>query len=282
MAMTGLSELRSRHPEWAPWLSVVDVALCEIRNPAWQEGMPSVSQSARSATRASSTSRLSCCDVPPNPTHLQPFLDRLVRAALAARTPSLGALQHARYDARASMAIFMAALQGDDERLDALASQIGTEPAPLRAVASLLPLPWLQAFRREQAGRISQAWSAGYCPCCGSWPALAKICGIERIRYLGCGRCGHCWEAEGLKCPYCGMRDHEQLGMLLPEGRAEQSAIEVCKACEGYVKALRTLGPGEPEDALIADLSSVELDLAATARGYHRPSGVGCRMGWES
>lgn len=282
MAMTGMPELRARHPEWAPWLSVVEVALCEIRNPAWQEGMPNVSRSARIETHASPAARLSYCDAPPNPKHVQPFLDRLVRAALAARMPSLDALQHARYDARAGMAIFVAALNGDDGRLDALASQIGTEPAPLRAVASLLPLPWLQAFRREQAGSIPQAWPAGYCPYCGSWPALAKICGIERVRYLGCGRCGHSWEAEGLKCPYCGMRDHEQLGMLLPEGRAEQNAIEVCKACEGYVKALRTLGPGDPEDALIADLSSVELDLAATARGYHRPSGVGGRMGREN
>jgi FdhE protein len=281
MAMTGMPELRARRPEWAPWLSVVDVALCEIRNPAWQEGMPRVSRSAHAETHASPAARLSYCDALPNPKHLHPLLDRLVRAALASQAPSLAALRHARYDARASSEIFKAALNGDDERLDVLASQIGTESAPLRAVASLLPLPWLQAFRREQAGSMSQAWSAGYCPCCGSWPALAKVCGIERVRYLGCGRCGHSWEAEALNCPYCGMRDHEQLGMLLPQGRAEQNAIEVCKACEGYVKALRTLGPGDPEDALIADLSSVELDLAATARGYHRPSGVGCRMGWE-
>lgn len=279
--MTGLNELKTRHPEWAPWLSVVEVALREIRDPVWQQRMPCVAQPIGFDMRGSPRSRLSRCDARPNPAQLKPFLDRLIHAALATQAPSLGALRSARYDERASWAIFIAALHGDDERLNALATQVDAGPAPLRAVASLLPLPWLQAFRREQTASISGAWPAGYCPCCGSWPALAKICGIERVRYLGCGRCGHCWEAEGLKCPYCGMRDHHQLGMLLPEGGVEQSAIEVCKACHGYVKALRMLAPGEPDDALIADLSTVELDLAATTRGYRRPAGMGCRIGWE-
>jgi len=279
--MTGLLELKARHPEWEPWLSVVDVALCEIRNPAWQQSMPSLSQRARPESRRSPSSRLSRCDAAPNPADLKAFLDQLIHAALVARTPSLGALGDARYDAGASTAIFIAALHGDDERLNVLATQIGTEPAPLRAVASLLPLPWLQAFRREQAASLAQAWPAGHCPCCGSWPALAKICGIERVRYLGCGRCGHSWEAEGLKCPYCDMRDHDRLGMLLPEVGADRGVVEVCKACRGYVKALKMLGPGEPEDALIADLASVELDLVATTRGYHRPPGLGCSVGWD-
>jgi len=70
--------------------------------------------------------------------------------------------------------------------------------------------------------------------------------------------------------------------MLLPEGRTVQNAIEVCKACEGDMKALGTLGCGGSEDALIAGLSSVARDLSATTHGYHRPSWMGSRMGWQN
>ena len=66
------------------------------------------------------------------------------------------------------MVCFMAALRGVEERVDVLASEIGTEPAALRAAALLLPLTWLPAFKREAAARMSHAWPAGYCPCGGS------------------------------------------------------------------------------------------------------------------
>jgi len=46
----------------------------------------------------------------------------------------------------------------------------------------LLPLTWLPAFKREAAARMSHAWPAGYCPCGGSWPACAAICGLEQVR----------------------------------------------------------------------------------------------------
>ena len=78
------------------------------------------------------------------------------------------------------------------------------------------------------------------------------------------------------------MRDHEPLGMLLPDGRTVQNAIEVCKACVGDAKALGTLGCRDSEDAPIAGLSSVARDLSATAHGYHRPTWVGSRMGWQN
>ena len=51
----------------------------------------------------------------------------------------------------------------------------------------------------------------GYCPVCGAWPAFAEMRGIERSRYLRCGRCGGGWQAQCLSCSYCGMTDHEEL-----------------------------------------------------------------------
>ena len=105
------------------------------------------------------------------------------------------------------------------------------------------------------------------------------MCGVERARYLRCGRCGSAWEAHCLLCAYCGMNDHDQLGTLVPEATARQVVIEVCNGCRGYLKSFTTLNAGSPESVAIRDLESVELDLAAAGRGYRRPAKLGCELG---
>src|SRR5207247_2325597 len=47
-----------------------------------------------------------------------------------------------------------------------------------------------------------QAWSHGYCPACGSWPALAEV--VEGHRVLRCSFCAAGWELATYGCVYCG------------------------------------------------------------------------------
>lgn len=143
------------------------------------------------------------------------------------------------------------------------------------AVASLARMPYLHACRRRWAPEVPRGWSRGYCPVCGDWPAFAEICGVERARYLRCGGCGTAWPAHALSCPFCGEQDHAALGRLVPEEGAAQAAIEVCKRCRGYLKAFTRLRTASPEQVLLDDLASVELDLAAAGRGYRRPQDPG-------
>jgi FdhE protein len=70
---------------------------------------------------------------------------------------------------------------------------------------------------------------------------------------------------------YCGERDHERLGALLPEPHGEARKVDVCEACGGYLKAMATLGAKAPEVISLEDLATVDLDLAAFDRGYTRP-----------
>jgi FdhE protein len=114
----------------------------------------------------------------------------------------------------------------------------------------------------------------GYCPVCGAWPALAEVRGIERSRYLRCGRCGGQWQAHLLFCPYCGTTDHREQISLVPEN-SSKSAIDACKRCLGYVKTFTTLQGSPPAKVILDDLASVELDVAAAAQGYKRPEGAG-------
>jgi len=147
------------------------------------------------------------------------------------------------------------------------------------AVAALLPVPLLHACRRRFAAEMPHAWSQGYCPLCGGWPTLAEVCGVERARYLRCASCGSAWQMHGLSCPYCGIADHGKLGSLVPQQPGAKGVIEVCHACQGYLKVFTGLRPAPPAQVMLDDLASVELDLAAAGHGYRRPAGT--RYGLE-
>jgi FdhE protein len=68
------------------------------------------------------------------------------------------------------------------------------------------------------------------------------------------------------------MSEHRALGALALEGE-QQASIETCSGCRGYLKVFARLQPTAPEQVLLDDLGSLELDLAAQGRGYQRPSG---------
>ena len=50
--------------------------------------------------------------------------------------------------------------------------------------------------------------------------------------------------------------------------------MDVSLICRGYLKAVASLGALAPELLPLEDLGSVELDVAALEREYHRPEEV--------
>lgn len=167
---------------------------------------------------------------------------------------------------------------GWDAAVPTLRESIGS--APLVAAAGLdpaqAPIPLLHACRRRWG--VPKGWSQPYCPVCGAWPGFVEVCGVERARHLRCVRCGSGWRAHARSCTYCGNTDHERLAALVLED-GPKHAIDVCRSCNGYLKVFTVLGPAAPEQALLEDLASVELDIAAEARGYRRPPGEGFQGG---
>jgi FdhE protein len=77
---------------------------------------------------------------------------------------------------------------------------------------------------------------------------------------------------EWLLCPFCGERDHAQLGSLVSDNGLAREKIEVCDRCDGYVKTVMTLAPVPPEQVVLQDLATAALDVAAVERGYRPPS----------
>jgi FdhE protein len=159
-----------------------------------------------------------------------------------------------------------AAVCQDDSRL---------ETPELRVVAQMAALPLLQTCGRALKEQIPASWWEGYCPVCGAWPTLAEFRGLERKRWLRCGRCATGWEVPWLRCPFCGETEHTNLGYLAPEDGETTRKVEVCDSCKGYVKAEPTVKHLAAWEIVLDDAATVPLEVAALDRGYHRPERPG-------
>jgi FdhE protein len=266
---TGLQSLKRQHPEWEPWLAVVQAILRASADPKW-DAVSLLTEAQRSKVPLLAEAKLEL-----DKSLVLPFSEHLIRVACQSGTTQMATLKTA-LDANLDVfTLFRASLNQDGDRIKEVAVALGADPEAFQAVAVLVAMPFLHACNRRWARSIAASWMEGYCPVCGAWPAFAEVRGIERSRHLRCGRCGGQWQARGLVCLYCGMTDHKELVSLVPENSGSNSVIEACTRCRGYVKTLTTLQGSPPDKVILDDLASVELDVAAVEQGYKRPQGAG-------
>ncbi|MDX2201252.1 MAG: formate dehydrogenase accessory protein FdhE [Hyphomicrobiaceae bacterium] len=273
-AVGRLDALAATRPEWVPWLSVLREMTAELSNPDWDAHPP------RTVEGTGMTPRLAGAALRPHGSAVADLLDRLTAAARAHRLIGLAG-PGKRVPATAAdeaLAVFLAAVNGDDAALDRQAARAGAAPDGWRALVHLLPMPYLHACARGWTASPRAAWSQGFCPVCGAWPAFAEVRGIERARNLRCGCCGAGWPMPVLACTYCATTDHDALGTLVVDDKAARWAVEVCRVCSGYLKSFVTLQPTPAEEILVTDLASVEFDLAALERGFLRPQAHGVAL----
>ncbi len=262
-----LDALATTHAEWAPWLCVVREMIAELSDPVWDAHPP------LTVAGTSLTPELASAALRPDGPAVAQLLDRLRTAARGQGLLALTGPPHRKSATPVdeALAVFLAAVNGDDAELDRQASRAGASPEGWRALAQLLPMPYLHACARRWTARACTSWSQGYCPVCGAWPAFAEVLGIKRARHLRCGRCGAGWPIPMLACSYCATTDHDTLGTLVVADKSARWAIDVCQGCLGYLKSFTTLQATPPSGVLVTDLTSVEFDLAAFERGYLRP-----------
>jgi FdhE protein len=181
-----------------------------------------------------------------------------VAAAIKQHRLDVAALVAAVLNGRApAMREQAATLEIDGELLGTLL-RFSQFPALEQLAAQLAPL------------RSLAAWLPGYCPTCGSWPLLSEYRGLDQARFLRCGLCATEWSLDRLLCPFCGCRDHQQLGYLHVEGDQQKRAA-TCAQCRCYNKALATLMPIPPIELVVDDLATIHLDLIALEQGYQAP-----------
>src|SRR6476619_1636166 len=182
---SSLQSLKHHHPEWEPWLGIVQEVLRETADSTWTAVVPAVT-----STSLDKTPLLAGASIVLPKSLLRAWFEQLIRVAHRSGTDNLATLKAA-LDAKLDILnIFKASLQQDDDSLKKLATSLDADAEAFAAVMALLQVPLLQAINRRCAQALKASWMEGYCPVCGAWPAFAETRGIERSRYLRCGRCG--------------------------------------------------------------------------------------------
>jgi FdhE protein len=203
------------------------------------------------------------------PARWQAVCAALSRKGNESAAPLAEALRHGKLNGDELLAEVLA---GRPEAVQARAEGQGLDPGLAATVLRLTLLPLLAAADAALARlRSGVPWGAGHCPTCGSWPLLAELRGLDQSRYLRCGLCAAGWECARLLCPFCGTRDHTELGYFHAEGDEGRRRVTTCEACRGYVKTVTTLLPLSAPQLLVTDVATLPLDLAAAERGYSVP-----------
>jgi hypothetical protein len=141
-------------------------------------------------------------------------------------------------------------------------------------LATFAPGPAESSLQREAAGAIPplgealDAWNHGYCPACGSWPALAEVVGGHRL--LRCSFCAATWERTFYACVYCD-EGGEAFVTAAPDPLRSDRRIEVCSGCGAYLKAVDSAEPSPFPLVAIADMETMDLDVAAMDHHFGRP-----------
>jgi FdhE protein len=164
--------------------------------------------------------------------------------------------------------LFTAILERRREPLEETASTLEIA-APLVEFLFEIPLRiMLEQFSQQYGADDVAGWQEGFCPICGSRAGMAEIAGEEGHRCLACSACNFKWFFRRIKCPYCGNEEAEnQSYFTVDDG---PSRVDVCKACQCYIKT-RDSKKGDADIPLdITDALTIHLDLVAARERYER------------
>jgi FdhE protein len=171
-------------------------------------------------------------------------------------------------------ALISACFGRDQRRVRFIAAQHSISPDIAWLVAELAVAPFAhllqcQALASPDAADSVRAWDRGYCPACGSWPAVAEV--IAGRHALRCSFCAASWEVSSYRCIYCS-NDSDAFITAAPNAEQPGRRLQMCNACGAYLKVLELTSPTEFPLVAIEDLASMDLDMMAIERKYMRPA----------
>ncbi len=263
-----LAELAERDSTVGPLARLQLEALRAAEDPAWERGLPSFG--TRALTAGAPVLHELTLEV--EPALMTSLWGRLVDLIAREDQEAARPLRLRRASGIDPLAAVGASIAGNAKRLEEIAGQLGSEPGLVATLAQLAAVPLLHACGRRATAVVSAvSWDVGFCPVCAAWPTLAEMRGLERERWLRCGRCGSGWAFRRMTCVYCGNTDLSTQGYLAPEAQREARRAETCDRCSGYLKSFAVLRPLAPDELFANDLATVEMDITALDQGYARP-----------
>jgi FdhE protein len=164
-----------------------------------------------------------------------------------------------------------------DEFVDTISKELNVKKDVLTFLARNSVKPIFEAYAKKLGGYVDQErWWKGYCPICGSEPAMAEL-RKEGARYLVCSSCSFEWRFNRVKCPFCENDDHEKLKYFYAEQEeGRMYRIDVCDKCKRYIKTIDTEQLGEEVIPIIEDAGTLFLDVLAATAGFKK-EGIPCK-----
>jgi len=170
-------------------------------------------------------------------------------------------------------------LANDETSLAQYAQAVGVSPTTLGFAAKIVLGPVVAGMAVALRDALAaMPWTQGYCPVCGSAPAVATLARREQTdlehlvgggggKMLHCSLCGVQWRFRRDACPACGETDHHQREFFHEQGQPHER-VEVCNKCRTYLLCvdLRELDFEPVPRAL--PLGLVHLDIVAQERNY--------------
>jgi FdhE protein len=172
--------------------------------------------------------------------------------------------------------LLVASLTRNQAAIRTGATHRGLAPDLMWLIAELAASPFVHMLQRmlfantdETVQSALRDWNRGYCPACGSWPALAEVVGGHRT--LRCSFCSSAWELPTYACIYCD-EGGEPFVTAAPDEARKDRRVEVCTACGGYLKTLDVPELSPFPLLSISDIETTDLDVSAMEQGYARPA----------
>ncbi len=164
--------------------------------------------------------------------------------------------------------LLTASLSRNQEAIRQGAIHRGLAPDLVWLLAELATSPFAHALQRRLLPADCD-WNHGYCAVCGSWPALMEV--VDGHRILRCSFCASAWERNEYSCTYCG-DSSDTFITAAPDQERMTRRLEICGACQGYLKTIDTPTLSPFPLLAIYDMETMDLDLAAMEHGYSRPA----------
>ena len=158
-------------------------------------------------------------------------------------------------------------LSEDDIYFDETAKSLEIDKEVLLFMAHGSIRPSLSLCAGQLATYIDKdtLWEKGYCPVCGSPPAISILRG-EGERFLFCSFCDHEWHSQRIYCPFCENKDQKTLHYFFSE-EEEWYRVDVCDQCRKYIKTIDTRKIKRPVYPFVEQVTTLHLDMPAQNQG---------------
>jgi FdhE protein len=196
------------------------------------------------------------------------LLRELYRIAIDCGTELAGAARTMSARVEKATALFGPFLKAQESTVITGAEELGVEPRSLAFFLYHGLRPSLCGCAAQLSVHLdpSPSGEQGYCPVCGSAPAIAWLEG-EGQRYLFCSFCWYKWPLNRAFCPFCGNRDQEGL-LYLYSDEEKEYRVDACGSCRSYIKTVDTRVLNRPAYPALEQVASLHLDLKAAEAGY--------------